>query len=72
MVDITDDAEFDLECEHCGGKTKKSFKWMKDHDEFTCECGTLIPVDVSKYRKEFAKSESQLDGVQGLMEKLSK
>lgn len=70
MADIIDDVEIELECENCGGKTKKSSVWIKDHDQFTCECGTLIPVDLSKYRKELAKTESELDGVQGLMEKL--
>jgi hypothetical protein len=72
MADIIDDAAIELECANCGGKTKKSIGWIKDHDQFTCECGTLIPVDPSKYRKELAKSESELDGVQGLMEKLGK
>ena len=70
MAVIIDDAEIELECKNCGGKTKKSIGWMKDHDQFTCECGTLTPVDLSKYRKELAKTESELDGVQGLMEKL--
>jgi hypothetical protein len=72
MADIIDDAAIELDCANCGGKTKKSIGWIKDHDQFTCECGTLIPVDPSNYRKELAKSESELDGGQGLMEKLGK
>jgi hypothetical protein len=72
MTGSADDAQIELECESCGVKTKKSIEWATDHDEFTCECGTLIPVDASKYRKELAKTESQSDGVQGLMEKLGK
>ena len=72
MASSTDDVQFELECENCGAKTKKSIAWAKDHDEFTCECGTLIPVDASKYRKELAKTESASDGFQGLVEKLGK
>jgi hypothetical protein len=72
MTDITDNFDIELECENCGGKTKKSIEWIKVHDQFTCECGTLIRVNPNKYRKELAKTESELDGVQGLMEKLGK
>ena len=72
MADIIDDVEIELECGNCGGKTKKSTEWIKEHDQFTCECGTLISVDPSKYSKELSKTESQLDGVQGLLEKLGK
>ena len=72
MADIIDDLEIEIECENCGGKTKKSSRWIEDHDQFACECGTLISVDPRKYRKELAKTESELDGVQGLMEKLGK
>ena len=70
MANIIDDTEIELECENCGGKTKKSIEWIKKHNQFSCECGNLIHVDPSKYRKELAKTESELDGVQGLMEKL--
>ena len=70
MANIIDDAEIELECENCGGKTKKSIEWIKKHNQFSCECGNLIHVDPSKYRKELAKTESELDGVRGLMEKL--
>ena len=70
MANIIDDAEIELECENCGGRTKKSIEWIKKHNQFSCECGNLIHVDPSKYRKELAKTESELDGVQGLMEKL--
>lgn len=72
MTDIIDYTEIEIECKICGGKTKKSMKWVEDHEEFACECGTLIPVDAKKYRKESAKAESNLDGVQGLREKLGK
>jgi hypothetical protein len=66
------DTEIELQCESCGAKTKKSIEWAKDHDELICECGTLIPVDVSKFRKELVKTQSELDGSQGLREKLGK
>jgi hypothetical protein len=72
MAGTIDDAEVELQCENCGGKTKKSIAWIENHDQVACECGTLIPVDPSKYRKEFAKAESELDGFQGLMGKLGK
>lgn len=72
MADVKDDREIELTCEDCGVKTKKSIDWINAHDELTCECGTLIPVDASKFHKELAKTESQLDGFQGLMEKLGK
>jgi len=72
MTDPIDDAEIELQCENCGRKTKKSMEWIEDHDEFACDCGTTIPVDASKYRKELAKAESERDGFQGLMEKLGK
>lgn len=72
MAGRIDDTEIELECEACGGKTKKSMAWIEDHDEFACACGTMIPVDASKYRKELAKTESQADGSRGLMEKLGK
>jgi len=70
MADTVEETEIELKCESCGAKTNKSIKWIMDHDQFTCECGTLIAVDPSKYRKELAKAESKLDGSQGLMEKL--
>jgi hypothetical protein len=70
MANIMDDTEIELACENCGGKTRLSIEWIKEHDQFACECGTMIPVDPSKYRKELAKTESELDGSQGLMEKL--
>jgi hypothetical protein len=72
MAGSIDDAEIELQCENCGGKTKKSMAWIKDNDQFACACGTLIPVDASKFRKELVKTESELDGFQGLMEKLGK
>jgi DNA-directed RNA polymerase subunit RPC12/RpoP len=72
MTDIIEDAEIEFQCENCGRKTKKSIEWIEDHDEFACDCGTMIPVDVSKFRKELVKAESELDGYQGLMEKLGK
>jgi uncharacterized Zn finger protein len=72
MADIIDAAEIELQCETCGGKTKKSIEWIRDHDEFACDCGTMIRVDPSKYRKELAKAESERDGFQGLLEKLGK
>ena len=72
MTQVIDDAGIELQCENCGRKTKKSAEWIKDHDEFACDCGTTIPVDVSKFRKELVKAESGLDGFQGLMEKLGK
>jgi hypothetical protein len=72
MAGSIDDTEIELECESCGVKTKKSIGWAKDHDEFICECGTLIPVDASKFRKELVKTQSELDGSQGLREKLGK
>jgi len=70
MAIIVDDTEIELTCDNCGGKTKKSIEWIKEHDQLTCDCGTMIPVDPSKYRKELAKTESGLDGFQGLMGKL--
>jgi len=72
MTDIIDDAEIELQCENCGRKTKKSMEWIEDHDELACDCGTMIPVDASKFRKELVKAESKLDGFQGLTEKLGK
>ena len=72
MTDIIDNAEVELQCENCGRKTKKSFEWIKDHDEFACDCGTTVPVDASMYRKENAKAESTADGFRGFMEKLGK
>ncbi|MGD0230291.1 MAG: hypothetical protein ABSC19_08025 [Syntrophorhabdales bacterium] len=72
MTDTIDDAEVELQCENCGRKTKKSMEWVEGHDEFACDCGTMIPVDASKFRKELVKAESTRDGVQGLMEKLGK
>jgi hypothetical protein len=47
-------------------------EWIEDHDELACDCGTMIPVDASKFRKELVKAESKLDGFQGLTEKLGK
>jgi uncharacterized Zn finger protein len=72
MTDIIDDAEIELQCENCGRKTKKSIEWIGDRDEVACGCGTMIPVDASKFRKERVKAESEFDGVRGLMEKLGK
>ena len=72
MTHDIDDAEIEISCENCGSRTKKSIGWIKDHEEFECGCGTMIPVDPSKFRKELVKTESELDGFQGLMEKLGK
>jgi hypothetical protein len=66
------DEEIEFQCEKCGTTTKKALSWVEGHDELTCECGTMIPVDVRKYHKELAKSESSKDGYQGLLEKLGK
>ncbi len=70
MTDAIEQTEIEVECENCGAKTKKNIKWIMDHDQFPCECGTMVVVDPSKYRKEMAKTESTLDGFQGLMEKI--
>jgi hypothetical protein len=72
MTDIIDEAGIELQCENCGRKTKKSIEWMADHDELACDCGTMIPVDASKFHKELVKVESERDGFQGLLEKLGK
>jgi hypothetical protein len=72
MANVIENSEIELECGNCGDKTKKSTEWLKEHDRFTCGCGTTIFVDPGKYRKELVKTESELDGVQGLMEKLGK
>ena len=72
MAGTTKDDDVELRCHNCGGTTKKSMEWVADHDQYTCECGTLIPVDASTYRKEFAKTESASDGFRGLLEKLGK
>jgi len=72
MTDTIDHAEIELQCENCGRKTRKNIEWIKDHDELACDCGTMIPVDASKFRKELVKAESERDGFQGLMEKLGK
>jgi hypothetical protein len=72
VTDIMDDAEIELQCESCGRKTKKNIEWIKNHEEVACDCGTTIPVDVNKFRKELVKAESGLDGFQGLMETLGK
>jgi hypothetical protein len=70
--EIIDDAEIEFKCKGCGKKTKRSAGWAMEHGEFACECGTLIPVDPSKFSKELAKRESESDGFQGLMEKLGR
>ena len=72
MTDIVEDLEIELHCENCGRKTKKSVEWVRDHDEFACDCGTTVPVDASKYRKESRRPNPALDGFQGFMEKLGK
>jgi hypothetical protein len=41
MANTIDNAEIELECENCGGKTKKSAEWIKQHDQFTCELWDL-------------------------------
>jgi hypothetical protein len=70
MAVIINDTEIEFTCDNCGVRTKKSLEWIKEHDQLTCDCGTMIPVDPGQYRKELAKTESELDGFQGLMGKL--
>ena len=72
MTGNADDGEIEISCENCGSKTRKSFEWTKDHEEFECGCGTMIRVDASRFRKELLKTESEFDGSLGLLEKLGK
>lgn len=72
MAEIMENSEIEIECPTCGGRTKKTAGWMEEHDRLACECGTMISVDRTMYRKENAKAESQRDGFQGLLEKLGK
>lgn len=66
------DEEIELTCKNCGRKTTKSLSWVQDNNEVICDCGTLIPVDATKFNKEVSKAESTADGAQGLMEKLGR
>lgn len=66
----TDKTEIEITCGNCGARTVKDLGWVKDHNEYECGCGTMIAVDASKYRKDLADAESELDGAQGLMKKL--
>jgi hypothetical protein len=72
MAGSGDDVEIEFQCEKCGATHRKTLDWMDDHDELTCACGTMIPVDAREYHKERVKEESTRDGVQGLLEKLGK
>lgn len=72
MANGVDNAEVELLCDNCGVTTRKDLEWLRDHDEYTCECGTLIAVDARKFRKEISKAEAEHDGVQGLTEKIGR
>jgi lysyl-tRNA synthetase class I len=72
MAGILDSAEIEIPCENCGRKTKKSIGWIKNHSHFTCDCGTHIILDASKFKGEISKVDRAIGDLQRTIDKINK
>ena len=45
MTGMIDQVGISIPCSDCGKSTKKTMKWVQNHDELICECGVAIDLD---------------------------
>jgi hypothetical protein len=66
------DISLSIECPKCGSKSKKSLRWIKTHDEFTCHCGAIVSLKSESLQNKVASAEKGLAELQEQLRKFSK
>lgn len=72
MAGFLDNAEIEIPCSNCGGKTKKSIGWIKSNSQLTCACGTIINLDADQFRGEIAKVDASFANLQRTLKSFGK
>jgi hypothetical protein len=60
MTSFLDDAEIEIPCENCSHITKKTIRWIKNNQKFTCICGTIINLDSEQFKTGIAEVDSSI------------
>jgi hypothetical protein len=55
-----DNQTISIPCPECGHKTRKSIRWIRAHDEFTCQCGVVIRLERDKLLAGLEKAEGAI------------
>lgn len=57
MSELFGHQEIGLPCPACGHETKKTFGWIKSHNEFICPCGMTVKLDREQMLRDIAPLE---------------
>ena len=58
---ILDSESIGILCKNCGRETDKSIRWVMDHKEFNCICGTVISLKSVQFKRDFNGAERSLN-----------
>lgn len=72
MTTLFDNSGIELPCQSCGRKTKKSIRWVKDHNEFTCTCGALNRFSADQFKARIGEIETRIAGLKSIIKKPKK
>lgn len=58
-----DQATVSVPCGQCGQKLTQTIGWLKAQRQFTCTCGAINNVDLTKFDQGVASAQKSLDAL---------